>query len=67
MKVTILDQNHGLTPLQKCKFCKNANFSTFYKWPFYNLERLFLSLKHYLEVFQGVFSIKTDMHKSSNF
>ena len=34
---------------------------------FYSLERLVLSLKHYLEVFQSVFSIKTDMHESSNF
>ena len=47
--------------------CKNANFSTFWKWLFDNLERLVLSLKHHLEVFQGVFSIKTDMHESSNF
>ena len=61
IKVTIFDQNHGLT------LCKNANFSTFWKWLFYSLERLFLSLKHYLEVFQRVFSIKTDMHESYHF
>ena len=48
-------------------FCKNANVSTFWKWPFYSLERLVFSLKHYLDVFQGVFSIKTDMQESSDF
>ena len=61
MKVQIFHQNHGLTPLQKCIF-----FS-FWKWRFYSLERLILSLKHYLEVFQGVFSKKTEMHENSNF
>ena len=48
-------------------FCKNANFSTFWKWPSYSLERLVFSLKHYLEVFAGVFSIQTNMRESSNF
>ena len=61
MKVELFNQNHGLTPLQKLKFFE------FLKMTFYSLERLVLSLKHYLEVFQGVFSIKTDMHGSSIF
>ena len=58
MKVEIFDQNHGLSPLQKCK-----SFD-FLKMTFHSLERLVLSLKHYLEVFQGVFSRKIEMHES---
>ena len=42
-------------------------FLLFQKKPFYSLKRLVFSLKHYLQLFQGVFSIKTDMHESSNF
>ena len=61
MKVQIFDQNHRLTHLQKCKFFD------FLKMPFYSLERLVFSLKHYLEVLPGVFSRETEMHKSSNF
>ena len=41
-------------------------FFDFWKWPFYLLERMVFSLKHYLEVFPGVFGIKTNMHESLN-
>ena len=67
MKVQIFDQNHGLTPLQKQIFDFLQNYKFFDFLPFYSLERLVLSLKHYLEVFQGVFSIKKEMHESLNF
>ena len=50
MAVQIFDQNHGLTPLQKCKFLD------FLKMTFYSLERLVFSLKHYLQYSQ-VFSL----------
>ena len=50
MAVQIFDQNHGLTPLQKCKFFD------FLKMTFYSLERLVFSLKHYLQYSQ-VFSL----------
>ena len=61
MKVQIFDQNHGLTPMKKRKFFD------FWKWPFYILERMVFPLKHYLEVFPGVFAIKINMHEISNF
>ena len=61
MKVQIFDQNHGLTPLQ------NYKFFDFLKMTFLLFRKVGLSLKHYLEVFQGVFSIKKEMHESSNF
>ena len=61
MEVQIFDESHGLTLLQKCKFFD------FLKMTFYSLERLVFSLKRYLEVFPGVFSIKTNMHERSNF
>ena len=62
MKVQIFDQNDGLTPFEKMQI-----FRLFENDLFYSLERLIFSLKHYLEVFPGVFSIKTNMHESSNF
>ena len=52
--------NHGLTP-----FAKMQIFD-FLKMTFYSLERLLFSLKRYLQVFLGVFSIKTNMHEISN-
>ena len=61
MKVQIFDPNHGLTPLQNCKFFD------FLKMTIYSLERLVFSLKRYLQVFQGVFSRKTEMDETSNF
>ena len=60
MKVQIFGENHGLTP-----FAKMEIFD-FLKMTFYSLERLFFSLKRYLQVFLGVFSIKTNMHEISN-
>ena len=61
MKVQIFDQNHGLT-----RFAKMQIFRLFEN-DLDSLERLVFSLKHYLEVFPGVFSIKTNMHESSKF
>ena len=60
MKVQIFGENHGLTP-----FAKMQLFD-FLKMTFYSLERLLFSLKRYLQVFLGVFSIKTNMHEISN-
>ena len=53
MKVQIFDENQ-------------YKFFDFLKMTFYSLERLLFSLKRYLEVFPGVFSIKTNMHEISN-
>ena len=60
MKVQIFDENHGLTPLAKMQIFD------FLKMTFYSLESLLFSLKRYLQVFPGVFSIKTNMHEISN-
>ena len=60
MKVQIFDENHGLTPFEKMQIFD------FLKMTFYSLERLLFSLKRYLEVFPGVFSITTNMHEISN-
>ena len=60
MKVQIFDENHGLTP------CPKMRIFDFLKMTFYSLERLLFSLKRYLEVFPGVFSITTNMHEISN-
>ena len=60
---TIFDQNHGLSFLEKLKFC---NF--FLNWIFYSLEILFLFLEHHEPFFLCLLCLKRiEELKSWNF
>ena len=52
-KWTFLDQNHGLTP-----FRKNVNFSSFWTFCFYSLERRFFVLEYRKIHFSGLNFLK---------
>ena len=60
-KITILNENHGLTLLRECKFCD------FFKSMFYSLERLFIYLERHLTVLFGIFWIKRKNRSDYNF
>ena len=58
-KCPFLDQNHGLTPLEKC------NFSTFWTSCFYSLERRFFALEYGKRHFPGLYCRKKKVGKMS--
>ena len=56
-----LDQNHGLT------LWKNVNFSIFWTFRFYSLERRFLVLKYHKRHFPGLYCVKKKRWKVAIF
>ena len=60
-KLPLLDQNHGLTPLQ------NVNFSTIWTACFYSLERRFFALEYRKRDFPGVYFQKKKVGKMAIF
>ena len=56
-----LDQNHGLTPLEKCEF------STFRTSCFDSLERRFFVLEYYKRHFPGLYCLKKESWKNGHF
>ena len=52
-KFTFFDQNHRLTPLEKCKFC-----DFFLNRCFYSLERLVLYLERHQTLLFGLLLLK---------
>ena len=59
-KWQILDQNHGLTPLEKSQFFHFLNCC------FYNLARRFFVLEYLKTLFHGLYSLKTKDGKMAN-
>ena len=60
-KWPFLDQNHGLTPLEKCQFFD------FWTSCFYSLERRFLVLEYHKRHFPGLYCLKKKSWKNSHF
>ena len=60
-KWPIFDQNHGLTPLEKCQFID------FLKFWFYSLERRFFVLEYRKTHFRGLYCLKIKERKMANF
>ena len=60
-KCPFLDQNHGLTLLEKCQF-----FDCF-KFFFYSLERRFFVLKYRKGYFPGLYCLKKKLQKHGHF
>ena len=58
VKWLFLDQNHGLTRLEKCQFFNFLNFV------FYSLERRFFTLEYRKRHFLGIYCIKESSEKS---
>ena len=56
-KLPFLDQNHGLTPLEKCQFFDFLNFL------FLQLERRFFLLKYHKRHFPGLYCLKKKLNK----
>ena len=56
-KWPFLDQNHGL------RLCKNVNFSTFWTFCFYSLERRFFVLEYRKRHFPGLHCLKKKVGK----
>ena len=56
-KWPFLDQNHGLTPLEKCQFW------TFWTSCFYSLERRFFVLEYHKKHFPRLYCLKTEVGK----
>ena len=57
-KWQFLDQNHGLTPLEKCQF-----FDFFLTSCFYTVERRFFILKYRKRHFRGLYCLKKNKLK----
>ena len=60
-KWPFVDQNHGLTPLEKCQF------STFWTSCFYSLERSFFALEYRKRHFPGLYCLKQKSWKNGHF
>ena len=60
-KWPFLDQNHGLTPLEKCQFFDFLNFF------FYSLERRFFVLEYRKRHFPGLYCLKKKVGKMAIF
>ena len=61
-KWPLLDQNHGLISLKK-----NVNFSTFWIFCFYNLERRFFDLEYRKRHFPRLYCLKRKVEKMAIF
>ena len=60
-KWPFLDQNHGLTPLE------NVNFSPFWTFSFYILEKRFSVLEYHKRHFPGIYCLKKKVRKMAIF
>ena len=60
-KLSFLDQNHGVTPLEKCQFFDLLNFC------FYSLERRFFVLDYHKGHFPGLYCLKKKVGKMAIF
>ena len=61
-KWPFLDQNHGLTPLEKCQFFFNCRTSCFY-----SLQRRFFVLEYRKNTFPGLYCLKRKVGKMAIF